>query len=67
VVFAAGHAIAVDRSSGLDIAPLLAAGPFVGGLLAAWARARLGALAPLIIFHNASNLVIPLATLWLSP
>ena len=31
-----------------------------------WARSRLGSLAPLIIIHNASNLVVPLTTLWLS-
>jgi hypothetical protein len=42
-----------------------ALGPLVGSLLAGWARSRLGTLAPLIIIHNASNLVIPLATLWL--
>jgi uncharacterized protein len=65
VVFAAVHAIAVDRSGALHIEPLLAVGPLVGGLLGAWGRARLGSLAPLIIVHNASNLVIPLATLWL--
>lgn len=66
VVFAAGHAIAVDRSGALHVEPLLAAGPLVGSLLAGWARSRLGTLAPLILIHNASNLVIPLATLWLS-
>lgn len=66
VLFAAAHAIAVDRSGALQVEPLVAAGPFVGSLLAGWARSRLGSLAPLIIIHNASNLVIPLATLWLS-
>jgi CAAX protease family protein len=66
VIFAAGHAIAVDRSGALHVEPLFAAGPLVGSLLAGWARSRLGSLAPLIILHNASNLVIPLATLWLS-
>jgi membrane protease YdiL (CAAX protease family) len=65
VVFAAGHAIAVDRSGVLQVEPLFAVGPLVGSLLAGWARSRLGALAPLIILHNASNLVIPLATLWM--
>ncbi|HEX3476721.1 MAG TPA: CPBP family intramembrane glutamic endopeptidase [Kofleriaceae bacterium] len=37
VLFAAGHAIAVDRSGALDVEPLLAVGPLVGS--------RLGALA----------------------
>ena len=46
--------------------PLCAVGPFIGSLFAGWARARLGSLVPLILFHNAGNLVIPLATLWLS-
>ena len=66
VVFAAGHAIAVDRSGAVEIEPMLAIGPLVGGLVAGWGRSRLGTLAPLILIHNASNLVIPLATLWLS-
>lgn len=66
VIFAAGHAVAVDRTGTLQVEPLFAAGPLVGSLLAGWARPRLGSLAPLIIIHNASNLVIPLATLWLS-
>lgn len=65
VVFAAVHAINVDRSGALHVEPLFAVGPFIGSLLAGWARARLGSLVPLILIHNASNLVIPLATLWL--
>lgn len=67
VVFAVGHGVTVGRSGDFVVEPLLALGPFVGGMLAAWARAGLGSLVPLILFHNASNLVIPLATLWLSP
>lgn len=65
-MFAAGHAISISRTGDLTIEPLLAAGPLIGGLLAAWARARIGSLVPLIVLHNASNLVIPLATLWSS-
>jgi membrane protease YdiL (CAAX protease family) len=66
VVFAAVNAVNVDRSATLHIEPLFAVGPFIGSLLAGWARARVGSLVPLIVLHNASNLVIPLATLWLS-
>lgn len=66
VVFAVAHAVNVDRGGTVHIEPLFAVGPFIGSLLAGWARARLGSLVPLILFHNASNLVIPLATLWLS-
>lgn len=65
VVFAAVHAVNVDRGGTLHVEPLFAIGPFLGSLLAGWARARLGSLVPLILLHNASNLVIPLATLWL--
>jgi membrane protease YdiL (CAAX protease family) len=66
LVFAAMHAVNVDRSGALHLNPLFAVGPFIGSLVAGWARPRLGSLVPLILFHNASNLVIPLATLWLS-
>jgi membrane protease YdiL (CAAX protease family) len=66
VAFATVHAVDVDRSGTVHINPLFAIGPFIGSLFAGWARARLGSLVPLIVIHNASNLVIPLATLWLS-
>jgi membrane protease YdiL (CAAX protease family) len=66
VVFAAVHAVNVDRSGAVSVNLLFAVGPFIGSLFAGWARPRLGSLVPLILFHNASNLVIPLATLWLS-
>lgn len=66
LVFAGAHAVQVDRSGVLQIEPLFAIGPFIGSLFAGWARPRLGSLVPLILLHNASNLVIPLATLWLS-
>jgi uncharacterized protein len=66
VVFAAVHAVNVDRDATVHIEPLFAVGPFIGSLIAGWARARMGSLIPLILLHNASNLVIPLATLWLS-
>ena len=39
--------------------------PVVGSLLGAWARRRLDSVVPLMVVHNASNLVIPLASLWL--
>jgi len=64
-MFGAEHGVSVDRSGHLAIVPLLAIGPTIGGLFAGWARARLGSLVPLMVMHSASNLVIPLATLWL--
>jgi len=64
-VFAAAHAVEVDRSGVVNINPLFAIGPFIGSLFAGWARPRLGSLVPLILIHNAGNLLIPLATLWL--
>jgi len=66
VVFAAVHAVGVDRSGGVHIDPGFAVGPFIGSLVAGWARSRLGSLVPLMLIHNAGNLVIPLVTLWLS-
>jgi len=66
LVFAGVHAVDVDRSGALHVEPLFAIGPFIGSLFAGWARARMGSLVPLIVIHNVSNLVIPLATLWLS-
>ncbi|MEO7729551.1 MAG: CPBP family intramembrane glutamic endopeptidase [Kofleriaceae bacterium] len=66
LVFAAAHAVDVDRSGTVHVEPLFAIGPLIGSLFAGWARPRLGSLVPLILFHNVSNLVIPLATLWLS-
>jgi membrane protease YdiL (CAAX protease family) len=65
VLFAAMHAIGVDRAGSVHVEPLLALGPFVGGVFASWARARLDQIAPLIALHNLSNLIIPLASLWL--
>ena len=38
VVFAAVHAVNVDRGGTVHIDPLFAVGPFIGGLLLGWAR-----------------------------
>jgi membrane protease YdiL (CAAX protease family) len=65
VLFAAVHGVDVDRAGSVHVEPLLALGPFVGGVFASWARARIDQLAPLIALHNLSNLIIPLASLWL--
>jgi membrane protease YdiL (CAAX protease family) len=65
VLFALVHVVNVDRAGVLHVELLLGLGPLIGGLAASWARARTGQLIPLMIAHNASNLVIPLASLWL--
>jgi uncharacterized protein len=63
ILFAAVHSVHVDRDGALHVYVLLAAGPLVGGLLAGWARARIGSVVPVAVLHNLSNLMIPLATL----
>lgn len=62
VIFALVHVVNVERDGALHVELLLGIGPLIGGLIASWARARVGSLLPLMLAHNASNLVIPLVT-----
>jgi len=62
VVFGAVHAVNIDRNGALTVEWLFAIGPFAGGLLGGWLRARTGSIWPGVVLHNASNLLVPLAT-----
>ena len=62
LLFGVVHAVHVARSGDIHFDVVSGAGPLIGAVVGGWLRARTDSIWPLVLMHNASNLVIPLAT-----